>query len=314
MAYTPLMLQSERIEGGLVGLLVGDALGVPYEFQRASALPSLAELEFTPPPGFRRSHAAVPPGTWSDDGAQALCLAASLLHHGRFVVDDFARRLANWYEWGYLAVDGHVFDVGVQTGAALRTILAGGASVQPAPTDNSGLGNGALMRVLPLALLHRGDDAALIGDARLSSRVTHPHLRSQLCCALYCLWARGVMRGEPEPWSWAVARLRAHLAAEPDAEAELEFHIRPDEPPLGRGSGYVVDSLRSARMVLEAGCYEAVVKAAVALGDDTDTTAAIAGGIAGLRDGRDAIPRRWRDALRGRELLDPILAGLRATA
>lgn len=87
-----------------------------------------------------------------------------------------------------------------------------------------------------------------------------------------------------------------------------------DDPPLGRGSGYVVDSLRSARMVLEAGSYEAVVKAAVALGDDTDTTAAIAGGIAGLRDGLAAIPSRWRDALRGRELLDPILAALRATA
>jgi ADP-ribosylglycohydrolase len=65
--------RAECITGGLIGLLVGDALGVPYEFSEPSALPPLAELEFTPPPGFSRAHAGTPPGTWSDDGAQALC-------------------------------------------------------------------------------------------------------------------------------------------------------------------------------------------------------------------------------------------------
>ena len=63
---------SERIEGGLLGLLIGDALGVPYEFHEPQDLPSLDEIEFIPPPDFRRAHAGVPPGTWSDDGAQAL--------------------------------------------------------------------------------------------------------------------------------------------------------------------------------------------------------------------------------------------------
>lgn len=70
---------AERLEGGLLGLLIGDALGVPYEFYPPQALPPVAELEFTPPPGFRRSHASVSPGTWSGDGAQALALLASLL-------------------------------------------------------------------------------------------------------------------------------------------------------------------------------------------------------------------------------------------
>ena len=70
----------ERIEGGLLGLLIGDALGVPYEFNAPGALPPRAEIEFTPPVTFRRSHPSVKPGTWSDDGAQALCLLASLLH------------------------------------------------------------------------------------------------------------------------------------------------------------------------------------------------------------------------------------------
>ncbi|MCA8094006.1 ADP-ribosylglycohydrolase family protein [Burkholderia anthina] len=61
-----------RLRGGLLGLLIGDALGVPYEFHAASALPSSSAIDMTPPPGFARTHAGVPPGTWSDDGAQAL--------------------------------------------------------------------------------------------------------------------------------------------------------------------------------------------------------------------------------------------------
>ena len=91
---------------------------------------------------------------------------------------------------------------------------------------------------------------------------------------------------------------------------ELEGAIRPDEPPSGRGTGYVVDCLRSARLALEAGPVEAVVKAAVALGHDTDTTACVAGGLAGLRDGLAAIPPRWRAALRGKDLYEPLLGRL----
>ena len=71
--------RAQRIEGALVGALVGDALGVPYEFHHASALPAVAGLEMEPPPWFRRSHPDVPPGTYSDDGAHQLCLASSLL-------------------------------------------------------------------------------------------------------------------------------------------------------------------------------------------------------------------------------------------
>lgn len=71
--------RAERIAGGLIGLLVGDALGVPYEFHEADEIPPSAQIEFEPPAGFDRSHKGTPPGTWSDDGAQALCLLDSLL-------------------------------------------------------------------------------------------------------------------------------------------------------------------------------------------------------------------------------------------
>jgi ADP-ribosylglycohydrolase len=288
-------------------MLVGDALGVPYEFSRAADIPPREAIEMAPPAGFRRAHGRVPPGTWSDDGAQALCLLASLLDLGRFDAADFARRLLRWFDEGYMAVDGVVFDVGIQTKAALGALKAGVAPLEAGPREERSNGNGSLMRVLPLALWHQGPDADLVRDAYAQSQVTHGHPRSMVCCALYCLWARATLDDAPDAWGDAVARLRRVVggnAAEVDA---LDNHVRPSEPAEGRGSGYVVDTLRSARMVLAEPDYASVVRAAVALGDDTDTTACVAGGIAGLRVGEAGIPERWRSALRGRELLDPLL-------
>jgi len=160
--------------------------------------------------------------------------------------------------------------------------------------------------VLPLALWHRGSDAELVADAHAQSRVTHGHVRSQICCALYCLWARQMLASHPEPWRAAIEILRDLYRANPAAQAELESSIRPNDPPKGQGTGYVVDCLHSARLALEAGAYEQVVRAAVALGNDTDTTACVAGGIAGIRDGVHGIPKRWREQLRGVELLAPL--------
>lgn len=296
----------ERLSGGLLGLLVGDALGVPYEFHPPEQIPPPEQIEMTPPAGFERAHAGVPPATWSDDGAQALALLGSLLDRGRLDVDDLGARLVGWYERGAYAVDANVFDVGIQTAASIRAMIAGAPAADAGAGAANNNGNGSLMRVLPLALWHRGDDAALVADAHAQSRVTHGHLRSQVCCALYCLWARRTLEGHSEAWSAAAARLREIYGAGSAAREELEYHVRPDDPPSGQGSGYVVDCLRSARLALEAGPYEQVVRAAIALGHDTDTTACVAGGIAGLREGPAAIPERWRAALRGQEILAPL--------
>jgi ADP-ribosyl-[dinitrogen reductase] hydrolase len=160
---------------------------------------------------------------------------------------------------------------------------------------------------LPLALWHQGSDEELVAGARRQSLVTHGHLRAQLCCALYCLWARRTLQATADPWREAVQTMRRTYDEKSSERAEMEAHIRPDSLPHGEGTGYVVDCLHSARLALEAGSYEAVVKAAVALGNDTDTTACVAGGIAGIRDGVNAIPERWRRALRGREMVKPLL-------
>jgi len=293
-----------------MGLLVGDALGVPYEFHDPADIPPASEVEFDPPAGFRRAHTGTPPGTWSDDGAQALCLLASLLECERFDADDFAQRLVRWSRKGYMAVDGRVFDIGITTSRALTAIEDGVPPLQAGPAGENDNGNGSLMRVLPLALWHTGTDAELVRDARDQSRVTHGHIRSQLCCALYCLWARCILADSRRPWEEATTALRAILQEDEAGLQELEASIRPDELVPGQGSGYVLDSLRAARWLQREGDYEHVVRAAIALGHDTDTTACIAGGIAGLEWGVEDIPARWRDALRGRDIVEPLLAGL----
>jgi len=300
----------DRLEGGILGLLIGDALGVPYEFHAPEALPPLVDIEMAPPAHFLRAHARVPPATWSDDGAQALILLASLLDHSALDMRDFGARLVAWYQTGYMAVDQDVFDVGIQTSQAIRNMIAGTPASQAGSTDEHANGNGSLMRVLPLALWHRGKDTALVEDAHRQSCATHGHVRAQICCALYCLWARRILQSAADPWRDAVLTLRDIYGRASQEYAELEWAIRPDDPPEGRGSGYVVDSLRSARWALQAGGYEQAVKAAISLGHDTDTTACIAGGIAGIRDGIGAIPKRWRAQLRATELVEPLVGRL----
>lgn len=303
--------REERVRGALLGLLVGDALGVPYEFTAPEELPPMASLEMTPPSDFRRAHRSVPAGTWSDDGAQALCLLASLLDKGHLDLDDFAARLLAWYERGAYAVDGRVFDVGVQTSTALRALMGGASPRESGPALEKHNGNGSLMRVMPLALWHRGSDRELVRDAYDQSIVTHGHARSKVCCALYCLWSRAILEERQDPWRHATRSMRSMLARGSAEEEALELHVRPDEAAQGKGSGYVVDTLRSARMVLdEGGSVEVTLKRAVALGHDTDTTACVVGGIVGARDGASAIPERWRTALRGQEILEPLLEAL----
>lgn len=303
-----------RIKGGIIGLLVGDALGVPYEFHARETIPSFDEIEYEPPAGFNRAHAGVPAGTWSDDGAQALCLLASLLERDRFEPEDFAEKLVAWFREDYMAVD-QLFDVGVQTQRAILNLRKGFPPLTAGLSEEKNNGNGSLMRVLPLALWHRGTDSELVADAFDQSAVTHGHLRSKLCCALYCLWARRILQNEENPWQAAIETLHAMFPFGTVERTELDAAIRPEEEIYEvKGSGYVVDSLRAARWACGSETFESTVKRAIQLGDDTDTTACIAGGIAGLMHGFDAIPARWRENLRGKEIYEPLLEKLLARA
>ncbi len=165
------------------------------------------------------------------------------------------------------------------------------------------------MRVLPLALWNQGSDRELFELAMRQSLPTHGHLRSQLACGLYCLWARHLL-GRTGDWDEALRDAAAIAATQDNWAKERDVLLREMDGPA-TGSGYVVDSLVSARYALAAGSdYAGVVREAIALGRDTDTTAAIAGGLAGIRYGRSGIPSKWLGALRGESLLEPLMERL----
>lgn len=269
-------------------------------------MPAVELIDMTPPARFRRSHASIKPGTWSDDGALALCLLDSLIEKDGLDLANLATKFIAWGRDGYLAVDAHVFDMGNQTSRALKNLENGIMPEAAGPSDERSNGNGSLMRVLPLALWHRGADDELVALAHAQSLLTHGHLHSQACCALYVLVARHLLDGQPmdEAWDCAEKEL-AEIYCGSSFAAALEF-VLSAKSNAPRGSGYVVDSLWSAKYASQEANYRNVVKAAVALGNDTDTTASIAGGLAGVHFGFDAIPLRWTDILRGRDMVKPL--------
>lgn len=300
-----------RRQAGLLGLLLGDAAGVPFEFFLPSELAAIPRthfaLPFVAPPDFHRSHPTAPAGAWSDDGAHALALLDSLFSVGGLSLDDLGARLLRWRNQGVYAVDGRVFDIGIQTRRALEHFEQGVCPDECGPREEFENGNGALMRVLPLALWHRGEDRELVDLAHKQSLLTHGHARSQVVCALYCLWARQLLEGAADGWEEAVVRLRSLYGEQPAYQRELAGVLADPHRFNPRGSGYVVDCIWSARHAfLESPVFEEVIAVAIGLGRDTDTTAAVAGGVAGLRAGKEGLPVAWLAALPA----EPILKGL----
>jgi ADP-ribosyl-[dinitrogen reductase] hydrolase len=302
--------RADRIYGGLYGLLVGDALGMQYKSHDAPKIPEEHNIEMAPPKDFRRAHDGVPIGTWSDYGAQSLCLLRSLSHDSSLDLADFAGQLVAWYEVGLLSPNGEVFDVGVQTRRTPNALRLG------ADAHNAGLmgardsGDGPLMRCLPVVFVAQSMDD-VVELAMRQGLVTHGHVRSRLCCALYALTAAGILAGLTAPDAVAKAEndfRRRFAGSRYEHEMELVLSARDALP---RGSGYVVASFwPSIHCLLTTSSYEACVRRAIKLGNDTDTTAGIAGGLAGLLYGHAAIPTRWMDVLTGKELVEELLASL----
>lgn len=253
----------------IYGQAVADALGVPYEFRARDT------FACTDMVGFVSHHQ--PAGTWSDDTSMALCICDSYRVLGRIDVDDIRARFVRWYREGAYTVDG-LFDIG---GACARALDQGFGCT--GERDN---GNGSLMRTVPLAFTAATDD-----EVRAVSAITHAHPTStELCVALVRI-ARDLVRGVPV------------REAVPAADA-LAARPRTDV----RSGGFVRDTYEAALWcLLTTGTYADCVLTAVNLGDDTDTTAAVAGALAGIVYGADAIPAAWLSALRGREVIEACL-------
>jgi ADP-ribosyl-[dinitrogen reductase] hydrolase len=300
----------ERIRGGLYGLLVGDALGVPYEFSSPANIPERHLIEMSPPSGFVRAHNSVPIGTWSDDGAQALVLLDSLVKCSSLDLKQFTDGLMAWYRKGFMTPDEHVFDIGNQTMHALENYGRYGNPLTCSPVDEWNNGNGSLMRTLPCAFIDASTPTDIITRARRQSMPTHAHVRSQLACALYSLMAWQMVNGKSPVDALDYAQDALEEAVHPTERAELSIVLDGRMEP-SKGTGYVVDSLWSAiRCVLATSDYENCLRNAISLGNDTDTTACIAGGLAGVLYGEKGIPARWKEALNGQAIVENVLGHL----
>jgi len=290
---------ADRLSGAVWGHLIGDAMGVPYEFMPASAIQRVVW-------GHKGSHNQ-PPGTWSDDGGLMLALLDSLLN-ADFDLEDQGKRALRWLG-GKAYAPGPIFDIGNTTNAALDRVRhglpaseAGGA----AETDN---GNGSLMRILPVALVDREEeDEVIVGRAMAASALTHRHPRSQVACAVYCLAATWLLRDAPPTESLGQALESFGAIATGPYAAELE---NLTQYTRRTGSGYVLDTFWSAWTAFsESQSYAETIERAIRFGADTDTTAAVAGGLAGIYWGRSGIPAEWLSGMRGQEIVEPLIARL----
>jgi ADP-ribosylglycohydrolase len=297
-----------KIRGAVYGHLIADAVGTSYEFKHASNIPPFEQIEMIPPAGYKKSWSAYPPGIWSDDGSQMLCLLEYYLEDkdGAWY-DRWAYKLGQWGN-GHLWVNQHSFDSGMQTQEALQNLRRGVEPLKAGRYAPEANGNGSLMRTLPVALMNKDmETKAFFLECENISHITHPHERSKMACVLYCEVARELMKGAElnNAIAWADTKIRQLYTGKLLEEYEVVWGGQFDEP---EGSGYVVNALWSAiYSIRSTKSYEDCVKRAIELGNDTDTTACIAGGLAGLIYGYEGIPQRWLDQLQEKETVEALL-------
>lgn len=305
------------VKAGLFGFCVADALGVPYEFEDRSIMKMRPADRMV-----GRGTWNQPPGTWSDDSSLTFCTCEALIAKFDFSMSNInpqpisslaMSKFCDWYYRNYWTARGEVFDVGGTTAKALENFELGVSPLKSGLFHEGSNGNGSLMRMLPLAYLHPYlDDDQLLEWASVFSHPTHAHPRSKIACGLYVLIAAWLLKGRELSVAYAFACETTKKYYEENVFREeikrTEFADLLDGVVSQKlSTGYVLDSLSAALCcLLNNSNYRDTVLAAVNLGGDTDTIAAIAGGLAGIYYGYDDIPSEWLDILARRDNIDDL--------
>lgn len=275
----------DRAVGALLGLACGDAVGASVEFFAPGTFPPLTDMIGGGP--FN-----LDPGQWTDDTSMALCLAESLLDRDGHDPADQMRRYALWRGTGYFSSTGSCFDIGSTTASQIARFNRTGEPVDPSPNQEA-CANGSLMRLAPVPIRwHRSvaDAAVFAGE---SSRPTHAADRPVDTCRVFGAMIAALIGGTPadevlHPHFWDFGQLH------PAVLAVARGSWRGKQPPAIRGTGYCIDAMEAAIWaVAGADDFRGAVLRAANLGDDADTTAAIAGQLAGAMWGVSAIPADW---------------------
>ena len=292
----------------LLGVAIGDALGVPFEFK------SKREIDKNPCKDMiGYGTYSQPAGTWSDDSSLTFCLAESLV--GGYDLKDIAMRFIAWRNKAHWSARGSVFDIGITTTTSisrLANILKQEEyhelTQQKYLGDESDNGNGSLMRIIPLLFYIKGkpieEQWEIIWNV---SALTHRHIRAAMCCLIYLRVAEHILNGKTKEESYEQMQkdILSFWKKMSFAEREqvlfskiITNDIRKTPYTELKSGGYVMESIEASLWCfLKHDNYASIVLEAVNLGHDTDTTAAIAGGLAGLYYGAAGIPEHWITSL-----------------
>lgn len=272
---------TKHLKSAIHGFVVADALGVPYEFQKRGTFECTSMIGDC---GIWNQ----PTGTWSDDSSMTLATLDSIKKTGCIDVEDIRQRFKDWAFKAKYTANNEVFDIGGTTYQALR--------------ENAGIddfhanGNGSLMRILPLAFI-KGVSRRDVFEV---SSITHAHIISKEACNIYVEVAKDLIKGMKIEDSLKYCAYSAPFERLSSIAELPESEIK--------STGYVVDTLEAVMWCLcNTDNYKDAVLKAVNLGGDTDTIAAIAGGLAGIMYGYESIPKEWIDKLRNKELIESIL-------
>lgn len=320
-----------RIRGSIFGLALGDAIGAHVEFRPREFL-----LEHP-------VHDMQAGGTWglaigqfTDDTSMALCLACSLIARRDFVPYDQLVRYNWWKSYGYLSSTGHCFDIGRATKIALDNFthaqhefatengilkknldyLSDEKLLQEFNTDCSeegAAGNGSLMRLAPVPLFFYKDPIVAVQFAGISGSITHSDQQAVDACRYYAALIVAALQGKSkdeilDPHFYKKNRSlfgTADLHPGIIAISKGSYRKAGTHPKEIQGKGYVVAALEAALWAFwsDEGSFEKGVLRAVNLGDDTDTTAAIYGQLAGAFYGFDSLPTKWVDRIYAKDFL-----------
>ena len=302
----------KRIYDGIIGLAVGDALGVPVEFMSRE---DLAKNTVSTMRGYGTHGQAA--GTWSDDTSMTLALLDSIACLRRIDYTDIMDRFSAWLLYGDYTAHNEVFDVGNATRNAILNYGRGVTPLECGGISEFDNGNGSLMRILPLAYyLCSHDELDLEAQIKLIhniSSLTHRHRRSQVGCVIYTLAAVELIRGRGSLMNCVEMGVRkAFNYYDQIEENETRHYDRlrtfdqfvklPDEQI--HSSGYVVHTLEAALWsLLTTNSFKQCVLKAVNLGEDADTIGAVAGGLAGIYYGAEGIPEDWLHVLARQEYM-----------
>ena len=306
-------------KSGMYGLIVADAMGVPVEFT------SREDRKLDPVTDMRGYGTySQPEGTWSDDSSMALATLVSIRDKGEIDYNDIMDKFSDWCMYGAYTPFDEVFDIGIATSRAIMKYSTGANPLQSGGETEWDNGNGSLMRILLVCLyiFEQQKDMKLSYDEAIDiihncSALTHAHLRSKTACGIYYFLVKAILdeRGE------IIERLQlgvnnAFKYYSKNIQNELDKYNRIASLPEFKyttenqikSTGYVVHTLEAAIWCLvNTSSYEEVILKAVNLGDDTDTIAAITGGLAGLYYGYNNIPDKWISKLQKKDWIDSLL-------